>query len=212
MPLPDPDPLVRGGAWAGRPAAVPMPALEPGLPVVLVEPARARHFARGLGTRAKTDAIDLGSVLERRRQLLVLRDAEMKRRRLVRDRLRPQLEESIADLTKKVAALDPLADELILYMAALAATPLEPRHPGYRGPPVGANAGGANAPADRTANPRGSRRERCRQPSAMEAAPAPGGPEGGPQGRSRSDGGRMPDPGGQPVPALRGQAPRRCPS
>jgi len=111
-----------------------------GLPVVLVEPVRARHFARGLGKRAKTDAIDaavlarmaevavsdnplwepledevadLGSVLERRRQLLVLRDAEMKRRRLVRDIVRPQLDESIADLTKKVAALDQLANELI---------------------------------------------------------------------------------------------------
>jgi transposase len=59
------------------------------------------------------EVADLGGVLERRRQLLVLRDAEMKRRRLVRDLLRPHLEESIADLTKKVAALDQLADELI---------------------------------------------------------------------------------------------------
>ena len=119
-----------------------------GLPVVLVEPSRARHFARGLGRRAKTDAIDaavlarmaqvavgdnplwepledevadLGSVLERRRQLLVQRDAEMKRRRLARDIIRPQLEERIADLTKKVAALEQLADELIAGSAALQA-------------------------------------------------------------------------------------------
>jgi transposase len=111
-----------------------------GLQVVLIEPARARHFARGLGKRAKTDAIDaavlarmaevavddnplwaplddrladLGSVLERRRQLLTLRDAEMKRRRLVREVVRTQLEESIADLTNKVGSLDKLAAELV---------------------------------------------------------------------------------------------------
>lgn len=115
---------------------------------MLVEPSRARHFARGLGRRAKTDAIgaavlarmaqvavgdnppwgpledeaaDLGSVLERRRQPLVLRDAERKRRRLARDILRPQLEESIADLTRKVAAVDQFADELIAGSTALQA-------------------------------------------------------------------------------------------
>jgi transposase len=119
-----------------------------GLPVVRVGPSRARHFARGLGRRAKTDGIDaavlarraqvavgdnppwgpledevadLGSVLERRRPLRVLRDAERKRRSLARDILRPQLEESIADPTKKVAALDQLADELIAGSAALQA-------------------------------------------------------------------------------------------
>lgn len=111
-----------------------------GLPVVLVEPARARHFARGLGKRAKTDAIDaavlarmaevavddnplwaplderladLGGVLERRRHLLTFRDAEMKRLRLARDIVRPYLEESIADLTRRVAALDKQVDELV---------------------------------------------------------------------------------------------------
>lgn len=111
-----------------------------GLPVVLVEPARARHFARGLGKRAKTDAIDaavlarmaevavedcplwaplderladLGGVLERRRQLLTFRDAEMKRLRLARDIVRPHIEESIADLTRRVAALEKQVDELV---------------------------------------------------------------------------------------------------
>jgi len=119
-----------------------------GLPVVLVEPARARHFARGLGKRAKTDAIDaailarmaelavddnplwaplddhladLGGLLERRRQLLTFRDAEVKRRRLVRDIVRPNLEESITDLTGKVDALDKRIDELVAASADLQA-------------------------------------------------------------------------------------------
>ncbi len=41
-----------------------------GLPVVLVEPARARHFARGLGRRARTDAID-AAVLARMAEVAV---------------------------------------------------------------------------------------------------------------------------------------------
>jgi transposase len=42
-----------------------------GLAVVLVEPARARHFARGLGKRAKTDAID-AAVLARMAEVPVV--------------------------------------------------------------------------------------------------------------------------------------------
>lgn len=78
-----------------------------GLPVVLVQPARARHFAKALGRYAKTDAIDalvlarmaelvddvalwgpldedlaeLRALVERRVQLVAMIDAETKRRR-----------------------------------------------------------------------------------------------------------------------------------
>ncbi len=78
------------------------------LPVVLIQPARARHFAKAMGRRAKTDAIDavvlaemaavgvtrdplwsppseheaaMRELVHRRAQLVTIKDAEMKRRR-----------------------------------------------------------------------------------------------------------------------------------
>jgi transposase len=110
------------------------------LPVVLVEPARARNFARGLGQRAKTDAIDaavlakmaelavddnplwaplddeiadLGALLERRRHLVALRLAESNRLRLARPIVRSNIEACVNDLTAKIAALEAQVEQLI---------------------------------------------------------------------------------------------------
>jgi transposase len=114
-----------------------------GLPVVLVEPARARHFARGLGKRAKTDAIDamvlarmaevavddsplwapldekvadLGAVVERRRHMITFRDAEAKRLRLAREVVRTHVEhveQSVSELSHKIEELDHRIEELV---------------------------------------------------------------------------------------------------
>lgn len=113
---------------------------EAGLPVVLVQPQRARHFARALGQHAKTDAIDaymlarmaevavndvplwkpmeevladLKALVERRQHLLTIRDAEMKRLRLARALVRGDIEASVADLTTRVRGLERRIDELV---------------------------------------------------------------------------------------------------
>jgi transposase len=119
-----------------------------GLPVVLIDAVRARHFARSLGKRAKTDAIDaevlarmaavavddspmwkplddqladLGSLLERRRHLVTLRDAERKRLRLARAIVRDDIEASIKALTKSIDDLEGRVDELVEKSATLQA-------------------------------------------------------------------------------------------
>jgi transposase len=111
-----------------------------GFAVVLIQPMRARHFARALGQYAKTDAIDaavlarmallavdeaplwepmaeqladLKALIDRRQQLLVLRDGEKKRRRFARAILREELERSVVALTAQVAALDHRIDALV---------------------------------------------------------------------------------------------------
>lgn len=111
-----------------------------GFAVVLVQPIRARHFARALGQHAKTDAIDahvlarmallavedaprwepvadqvadVKALVERRQQLLVLRDGEKKRLRFAREVVRADLERAVADLTARVADLERRIDELV---------------------------------------------------------------------------------------------------
>lgn len=117
------------------------------LPVVLVQPIRARHFARALGQYAKTDAIDarvlarmallavdeaplwepvaeqtadLKALIERRQHLLVLRDGEMKRLRGARAVVRGDLERAVAALTAQVADLEQRIDALLAAAPRLA--------------------------------------------------------------------------------------------
>ena len=119
-----------------------------GFSVVLVEPLRARQFARGMGRRAKTDAIDarvlarmatvavddcplwepmeevladLKALIERRRQLLMQRDAEKKRLRFARPVVRAELESAVADLSQRVAELTGAIEELLASSAGVAA-------------------------------------------------------------------------------------------
>ena len=118
-----------------------------GFAVVLVQPIRARHFARALGKYAKTDAIDaqvlarmallavddvplwapvadhvadLKALVERRQQLLALRDAEKKRLRFARPIVRADVSQAVADLTARVADLDRRIDTLLASSGRLA--------------------------------------------------------------------------------------------
>jgi transposase len=119
-----------------------------GFAVVLVQPMRARHFARALGQYAKTDAIDahvlarmallavddaplwepvaehvadLKALVDRRQQLLVLRDGETKRLRCARDIVRADLERTVAALTAQVAELERRIDAVVASNPRLAA-------------------------------------------------------------------------------------------
>jgi transposase len=111
-----------------------------GFAVVLVQPMRARHFARALGQYAKTDAIDaqvlarmavlavddaplwepvaeqvadLKALVERRQQVLTQRDGEKKRLRFARAIVRADLERAVAELTAQVVALERRIDALV---------------------------------------------------------------------------------------------------
>jgi transposase len=117
------------------------------LAVVLVQPLRARHFARALGKYAKTDAIDahvlarmallavddvplwapvtdqvadLKALVDRRQQLLALRDAEKKRLRFARPIVRADVSQAVADLTMRVADLERRIDTLLAASGPLA--------------------------------------------------------------------------------------------
>ena len=118
-----------------------------GLPVVLVQPVRARNFARALGRRAKTDPIDaavlatmaalvvdevplwapreevladLEALVERRHNLIEVRAAEEKRLRLARTIVRADINTFIAELTVKIRDLERRIDDLIAQVASLA--------------------------------------------------------------------------------------------
>jgi len=118
------------------------------LPVVLLQPLRARHFARAVGRYAKTDQIDaavlarmaqlvvddvplwapteetladLKALVERRQHLVVLRDAEKKRLRLARSIVQADIEAAIVDLTRKVGELERRIDEILAKSNALEA-------------------------------------------------------------------------------------------
>jgi len=133
-------------ASGGYEAAVLLELHTAGLPVVRVPPLRARHFARALGRRAKTDAIDalvlarmalvavdtlplwqpledhvadLKAVVERRHQVVVLRDAEKKRLRKARSVVRADLEASVARLSAQIVALDAQLEALVAESPAL---------------------------------------------------------------------------------------------
>jgi transposase len=116
--------------------------------VVLVQPMRARHFARAVGRRAKTDVIDaivlaqmarvavedtplwepveevvadLKALVDRRQQLLKQRDGEQKRLRFARAVVKEDLEADVAALTEKVRALEQRINALIESSARLTA-------------------------------------------------------------------------------------------
>lgn len=111
-----------------------------GFAVVLVQPMRARHFARALGQYAKTDVIDakvlarmavlavddaprwepvadqvadLKALVERRQQVLTQRDGEKKRLRFARAIVRTDLERAVAELTAQVGELERRIDGLV---------------------------------------------------------------------------------------------------
>jgi transposase len=113
---------------------------EAGFAVVLIQPVRARHFARALGQHAKTDELDahvlarmarlavdevplwapvadqvadLKALVERRQQLLALRDGEQKRLRFARAVVRADLECAVVAFTTQVADLERRIDELV---------------------------------------------------------------------------------------------------
>jgi len=120
---------------------------EAGQPVVLVQPVRARNFARALGRHAKTDPIDaavlatmaalvvdevplwepteealadLEALVERRRNLVEVKAAEEKRLRLARTIVRADIDMFIAELKLKIRDLERRIDCLIAEVAALA--------------------------------------------------------------------------------------------
>lgn len=103
------------------------------LPVMRIQPARARYFARATQRRAKTDAIDalvlaqmgqlvlrdepvfqpldetredLKALLKRRQQLLTQRDAERKRLRQARAIVRDQLTDAVEQLKESLKAIE----------------------------------------------------------------------------------------------------------
>ena len=110
-----------------------------GLPVVVINPARIRHFAEAVGQRAKTDPIDaaviarfveatrpevrpladqatqmLSDLVARRRQIIAMMTAE--RQRLTRasvKRLRKSIERLLAALQKELSDLDGAIDEAV---------------------------------------------------------------------------------------------------
>lgn len=102
-----------------------------GLPVAIINPERARAFARAAGTRAKTDALDarmlahfgarmqptsppapgettsaLGDLVNRRRQLQEMLTAEQNRRERAPARIRPGIEAHLDWLGEQLAELE----------------------------------------------------------------------------------------------------------
>ena len=105
-----------------------------GLPIVMVQPARARHFAKSVGQLAKTDPIDaemlawmaavavektpvwqprtpaleeLRALVQRREQLVSQRDAERKRLRSARNEfVAEDLRSSIRELGERIGRLE----------------------------------------------------------------------------------------------------------
>jgi transposase len=109
-----------------------------GLPVVIVNPRQVRDFAKATGQLAKTDAIDaavlahfaeairpevrplpdadaqaLAALVDRRRQLVEMRTAEMNRLGLATTRVATSLRAHIAWLSKQLAQVDRELTELI---------------------------------------------------------------------------------------------------
>lgn len=111
-----------------------------GLEVVLIQPIRARHFARAIGENAKTDAIDarvlarmavtavddtplweppeesladLKALVDRRQQLVMQRDAEKKRLRQAREIVREEISDAVDSLKARIRLLERQIDDLV---------------------------------------------------------------------------------------------------
>jgi transposase len=110
-----------------------------GLPVVVVNPAQVRHFAKAMGARAKTDPIDaaviarfvaatrpelrpladeatrlLADLVARRRQIVDMLAAERQRqKRIGRARVKASLARLIAALEKELASVDADIDDSV---------------------------------------------------------------------------------------------------
>jgi len=109
-----------------------------GLPVVVVDPARVRAFAKALGQRAKTDPIDaaviarfvaamkpvirplpdaqtrdLADLLARRRQIVAMIGAERQRRTKATARIVKSIDRLVAALGKELAGLDHAIDKTV---------------------------------------------------------------------------------------------------
>lgn len=109
-----------------------------GLPVVVVNPAQVRAFARALGQRAKTDPIDaaviahfaeatappirplpdaetllLADLVTRRRQIVVMIGAERQREKRAPDRVRKSIGRLIKALEKELASVDADIDDAV---------------------------------------------------------------------------------------------------
>lgn len=105
-----------------------------GLPLAVVNPRQVRHFAQATGRLAKTDKLDaqvlaqfadvvrpdprplpdvatreLAALVTRRRQLVAMRTEELQRLRTASPRVRPQIKEHVAALSRYIDSLD---DEL----------------------------------------------------------------------------------------------------
>jgi transposase len=116
------------------------------LPVAVINPQRARAFARAAGTRAKTDAldarllahfgarmqpeprsqpdqtsVDLGDLVTRRRQLQEMLTAEQNRRDRASARLRPGIDAHLEWLRQQLAELERETAQVIAADAVLAA-------------------------------------------------------------------------------------------
>ena len=118
-----------------------------GFPVVLVQPVRARALAKGLGRRAKTDAIDaqvlawmarfavdgdplwrpksaelakLHGLVFRRKQLVDIIDAETKRRRGATPAARASIERVLVVLKSEKKEVERLINELVAEIAEVA--------------------------------------------------------------------------------------------
>ncbi|MCB9794579.1 MAG: transposase [Alphaproteobacteria bacterium] len=123
-----------------------------GLPVLLIQPMRARHFARALGKRAKTDAIDalvlarmaalalddhplwsppseaqgaLRALVDRRRQLLTLIDMETKHKRGAHDVVSTGISETLFFLKGQLSDVDGQIAELLAANDVLGAQAVE---------------------------------------------------------------------------------------
>jgi transposase len=109
-----------------------------GLPFALVNPHRVREFAKSLGLLAKTDKLDarllarfaeaiqpaptqlpsedeqlLSALIDRRRQLIDFRTAELNRLASAHPAVRSSIEQLLEDLGKKISWLEQQIDDLI---------------------------------------------------------------------------------------------------
>lgn len=125
-------------ATGGLERALAGAAAAAGLAVAVVNPRQVREFARAVGRHAKTDRVDaqllalfaervqppvrplpaaatdaLAALVDRRRQLVEMRTAELNRRASLDARFTPSLDEHLVWLRARIAELDQALDHLL---------------------------------------------------------------------------------------------------